>query len=174
MDSQIQCTTSQSDTVMYSRQSDHVGVVLCRFLSGNVVFETHLVVRTLIPDSLYQQENQNFNDGPGSAVFPVAPMLCCSTQGNRYRHMSPHQHLGSACMRLEICPQGPGPASVLLFSICTALCPAICSEVGALGRLRQFLVGRCSHVSSDLDENGLHCEVAFPVCYAWELGEVDL
>ena len=49
-----------------------------------------------------------------------------------------------------------------------------CSEVGALGRLRQLLVGGSGHVSSDLDEHGLHGEVAFPVCYAGELGEVDL
>lgn len=48
------------------------------------------------------------------------------------------------------------------------------SEVGALGRLRQLLVGGRGHVSSDLDEHGLHGEVAFPVCYAGELGEVDL
>jgi hypothetical protein len=48
------------------------------------------------------------------------------------------------------------------------------SEVGALGGLRQLLVGGRGHVSSDLDEHGLHGEVAFPVCYAGELGEVDL
>jgi hypothetical protein len=77
-------------------------------------------------------------------------------------------------MRLGICPQVSSPASVLIPSICTLLYAAICSEVGALGRLRQFLVGGRGHVSSDLDEHGLHSEVAFPVCYAWELGEVDL
>jgi hypothetical protein len=81
---------------------------------------------------------------------------------------------GVACMRLEICPQVSSPASVLLSSICTVLYATISSEVGALRRLRQFLVGGCGHVSSNLDENGLHCEVAFPVCYAWEFGEVDL
>jgi hypothetical protein len=106
---------------------------------------------------------------------PVTPMLCCSTQRNRYRHMSPHQHPGVACMRLGICPQVSSPASVLLPSICTVLLhAAMSSEVGALRRLRQFLVGGRGHVSSDLDEHGLHGEIAFPVCYAWELGEVDL
>jgi hypothetical protein len=48
------------------------------------------------------------------------------------------------------------------------------SEVGALGRLGQLLVGWRGHVSSDLDENCFHGEVAFPVGYAWKLGEIDL
>jgi hypothetical protein len=78
-------------------------------------------------------------------------------------------------MRLGICPQASNSASVLIPSICTVLLhAAISSEIGALGRLRQFLVGGRSHVSSDLDEYRLHGEVAFPVCYARELGEVDL
>lgn len=47
-------------------------------------------------------------------------------------------------------------------------------EVGSLSRLRELLVGGCGHVSSDLDQDGLHGEVAFPGCYAGELGEVDL
>jgi len=47
-------------------------------------------------------------------------------------------------------------------------------EVGALGWLRQLLVGGRGHVSSDLDKYGLHSEVAFPVRYAGEFGEVDL
>jgi hypothetical protein len=48
------------------------------------------------------------------------------------------------------------------------------SEVGALSRLRQLLVGGRRHVPADLDQHGLHGEVALPGCYAGELGEVDL
>jgi hypothetical protein len=48
------------------------------------------------------------------------------------------------------------------------------SEIGALSRLRQLLIGGCRHVSADLDQHGLHGEVALPGCYARELGEVDL
>lgn len=48
------------------------------------------------------------------------------------------------------------------------------SEVGALSRLRQLLVGGRGHVPADLDQHGLHGEVALPGCYAGELGEVDL
>ena len=48
------------------------------------------------------------------------------------------------------------------------------SEVGSLRRLRQLLVGGRRHVPADLDQHGLHGEVALPGCYAGELGEVDL
>ena len=65
-------------------------------------------------------------------------------------------------------------SSGFLLDLHTSLHMFSCSEVGALGRLRQLLVGGSGHVSSDLDEHGLHGEVAFPVCYAGELGEVDL
>ena len=65
-------------------------------------------------------------------------------------------------------------SSGFLLDLHTSLHMFSCSEVGALGRLRQLLVGGRGHVSSDLDEHGLHGEVAFPVCYAGELGEVDL
>lgn len=44
------------------------------------------------------------------------------------------------------------------------------SEVGALSRLRQLLVGGRRHVPADLDQHGLHGEVALPGCYAGELG----
>lgn len=47
-------------------------------------------------------------------------------------------------------------------------------EVCALGRLRQLLVGRGGHVPSNLDQDGFHGEVAFPLRYAGEFGEVDL
>ena len=57
--------------------------------------------------------------------------------------------------------------------VCLLRLPAR-SEVGALSRLRQLLVGGRRHVSADLDQHGLHGEVALPGCYAGELGEVDL
>jgi hypothetical protein len=54
------------------------------------------------------------------------------------------------------------------------VCSLVRSEVGALSRLRQLLVGGRGHVPADLDQHGLHGEVALPGCYAGELGEVDL
>jgi hypothetical protein len=47
------------------------------------------------------------------------------------------------------------------------------SEVCALSRLWQLLVGGRRHVPADLDQHGLHGEVALPGCYAGELGKVD-
>ena len=100
-------------------------------------------------------------------------MLCCSPKEVvivicRRRGSSVQ---ATSCMRLILSATS---SSGFLLDLHTSLHVASCSEVGALGRLRQLLVGGRGHVSSDLDEHGLHGEVAFPVCYAGELGKVDL
>lgn len=94
-------------------------------------------------------------------------MLCCSTNqgGSLSSYVGPpHQHPGIACGPF-VSAKTPVPACFLF---------ANSLEVGALGRLRQLLVGGRGHVSSDLDQHGLHGEVAFPVCDAGEFGKVDL
>jgi hypothetical protein len=67
----------------------------------------YLVVRTLIPNPPYQQKDQYFNDALFLLFFPVTPMLCCSTQRNRYRHMSPHQHQALLACGLEFVRKSP-------------------------------------------------------------------
>jgi len=44
---------------------------------------------------------------------------------------------------------------------------------GALGRLRQFLIRRVGHISSQLNKDGLHCVVSAPVREAGKLARVD-
>jgi hypothetical protein len=72
-----------------------------------------------------------------------------------------------------MCYPSPFPQSLFHSGGCF-VCSLVRSEVGALSRLRQLLVGRRGHVPADLDQHGLHGEVALPGCYAGELGEVDL
>ena len=102
----------------------------------------------------------------------VAPMLCCSPKKSLSSYVaaaaaaSRQLHAARFVCKLQF--RVPSRSTHTSLHLCS------CSEVGALGRLRQLLVGGRGHVSSDLDEHGLHGEVAFPVCYAGELGEVDL
>jgi hypothetical protein len=100
-------------------------------------------------------------------------MLCCSPKKSLSSYAAA---AATASRQLHAARLSANSSSGFLFSIYTLLLFTLvsCSEVGALGRLRQLLVGGRGHVSSDLDEHGLHGEVAFPVCYAGELGEVDL
>ena len=102
----------------------------------------------------------------------VAPMLCCSPKKSLSSYVAAGSGVqATSCMRLVVTADS---SSEFLLDLHTSLHMFSCSEVGALRRLRQLLVGGSGHVSSDLDEHGLHGEVAFPVCYAGELGEVDL
>ena len=102
-------------------------------------------------------------------------MLCYSPKKSLSSYVAAAEAASVQASRMRlVCLRTPVPGSVPSLDLHTSLHLASCSEVGALGRLRQLLVGGRGHVSSDLDEHGLHGEVAFPVCYAGELGEVDL
>lgn len=82
--------------------------------------------------------------------------------------MSPHQSI-QALHAARLCLQKlQSPMSNTVLHVLSSL------EVGTLGRLWQLFVGGRGHVSSDFDQDGLHSEVAFPVCDAGEFGEVDL
>ena len=101
-----------------------------------------------------------------------APMLCCSPKKSLSSYVAAaaaaSRQLHAARFVCELQFRVPSRYTHTSLHLCS------CSEVGALGRLRQLLVGGRGHVSSDLDEYGLHGEVAFPVGYAGELGEIDL
>lgn len=51
---------------------------------------------------------------------------------------------------------------------------SIALEGRALWRLGKLLVLRQSHVSAELDQDRLHCELPLPLCQAWQLGCIDL
>lgn len=100
-------------------------------------------------------------------------MLCCSPKKSLSSYVA--AAAAAASRQLHAARLSANSGSGFLLDLHTLLLHMVsCSEVGALGRLRQLLVGGSGHVSSNLDEHGLHGEVAFPVCYAGELGEVDL
>jgi hypothetical protein len=62
----------------------------------------------------------------------------------------------------------PSSLIPMLRNVCFTL------EVRPLRRLRQLLVRRRGHVSPDLDQDGLHGEIALPGAEGREFGEINL
>lgn len=138
------------------------------FLSGQHV------ISTLKKDILAAStEKTVFKWMPLISALQDAPMLCCSPKKSLSSYVA--AVAAAASRQLHAARLSASSGSAFLLVLHTSFLHMVsCSEVGALGRLRQLLVGGRGHVSSDLDEYGLHGEVAFPVGYAGELGEIDL